>query len=409
VRDKLISIGLVDPQRVAVSKPLQGHLEDFKKSLETKGCSTRHVELVTARVNRVIDGCGFRFFADISASRVMSYLHELYTDTEDKRGISAQTFNFYLQAIKQFCRWMVKDRRANESPVTHLGGLNVRTDRRHDRRALTVDELRRLLDNTRHGPEHKGMTGPERAMLYRLAVETGLRAGEIRSLTRASFDLDSNPPTVKLQAAYSKRRREDILPLRPDLADGLRVFTATLTPVTLVFKMPKKDQVIDMLRADLQDAGVAYRDDAGRVVDFHALRHTFISNLAAGGVHPKTAQTLARHSTIALTMDRYSHTFHGEQVEALNVLPDLSHAEHRPVKKTGTDDESPNSVLASCWAPNRGRGESGKGAGRLSKASGRSKTAIVNPRQHSTKRAGKEGNGVFSGIRQSVSVVIPCF
>ena len=24
----------------------------------------------------------------------------------------AQTFNFYLQAVKQFCRWMVKDRRS---------------------------------------------------------------------------------------------------------------------------------------------------------------------------------------------------------------------------------------------------------------------------------------------------------
>jgi hypothetical protein len=37
--------------------------------------------------------------------------------------------------------------------------------------------------------------------------------------------------------------------------------------------------------------------------DLYALRHTFISNLAAGGVHPKTAQGLARHSTITLTMD----------------------------------------------------------------------------------------------------------
>ena len=39
---------------------------------------------------------------------------------------------------------------------------------------------------------------------------------------------------------------------------------------------------------------------------FHALRHTFITNLARSGVHPKTAQSLARHSTITLTMDRYS-------------------------------------------------------------------------------------------------------
>ena len=40
-------------------------------------------------------------------------------------GISAQTFNFYLQAIKQFCKWMTVNRRANRSPVEFLHGLNV--------------------------------------------------------------------------------------------------------------------------------------------------------------------------------------------------------------------------------------------------------------------------------------------
>ena len=47
-----------------------------------------------------------------------------------------------------------------------------------------------------------------------------------------------------------------------------------------------------------------YRDDAGGVLDFHAFRDTVITNLTRGGVHPKDAQTLARHSTITLTMGR---------------------------------------------------------------------------------------------------------
>ncbi len=75
-------------------------------------------------------------------------------DTAEKRGIGAQTFNFYLQSLKQFCRWMHKFRRAHENPVSHLDGLNVRTDRRHDRRALTVGELVKLLDTAYSGPVH---------------------------------------------------------------------------------------------------------------------------------------------------------------------------------------------------------------------------------------------------------------
>jgi integrase len=68
---------------------------------------------------------------------------------------------------------------------------------------------------------------------------------------------------------------------------------------------------------------MADRDDTGRYADFHSLRHSFISNLARSGVHPKVARALARHSTITLTMDRYSYTLIEEQAEALSALPDF--------------------------------------------------------------------------------------
>jgi hypothetical protein len=100
-----------------------------------------------------------------------------------------------------------------------------------------------------------------------------------------------------------------------------------------------------MFRADLEAAGIEYQDEAGLVADFHALRHTFITNLANGGVHPKIAQALARHSTITLTMDRYSHTLVEEQCTAVAALADLSW-QTGTTKAAGTD----STVLASCLA-----------------------------------------------------------
>jgi len=150
-RERLVAIGLLNPERVAVSKALGDHLADWMETLKARGCSGRHVDLVVSRARKVTDGCGFRYFGEISGSKVLTFLNDLRADTEKRRGISTQTFNFYLQAVKQFCRWMVKDRRATESPVAHLDGLNVKTDRRHDRRALTVDELVLLLEATRGG------------------------------------------------------------------------------------------------------------------------------------------------------------------------------------------------------------------------------------------------------------------
>jgi len=48
------------------------------------------------------------------------------------------------------------------------------------------------------------MTGPERALLYALALQTGLRAGELRSLTRASLMLNTERPHVLLGAKHTK-------------------------------------------------------------------------------------------------------------------------------------------------------------------------------------------------------------
>ena len=217
----------------------------------------------------------------------------------------------------------------------------TRTDIRHERRKLTPEEVRLLLQAARKGPADHGMTGRDREMLYHLALETGLRWSELYSLKPTNFSFDTAPPTVKVEAAYSKHRREDILPLRPETAQKLREYLALKLPSTPAFPM-WKDKGAKMIRKDLAAAGIAYQDESGRFADFHSLRHSYISNLARSGVHPKVAQSLARHSTIVQTMDRYTHMRLEDQSEALKHLPDLS-SNHDAVIRcaTGTGDLEP--------------------------------------------------------------------
>jgi len=106
-----------------------------------------------------------------------------------------------------------------------------------------------------------------------------------------------------------------------------------------------------MLRADLKAAGIPYRDDAGRVVDFHALRVTFASLLIRAGVDVRTAKDLMRHSTIAMTADVYACTMRGSQADAVKRLPDLSVSTREAARATGTDDADPD--LALCLARKR--------------------------------------------------------
>jgi len=87
--------------------------------------------------------------------------------------------------------------------------------------------------------------------------------------------------------------------------------------------MLEKTNLARMLRGDLEAAGISWEDDADQTVDFHALRHTFISLMARAGVAPKVLMDLARHSDINLTMKHYSHTLVQDRAEALVALPDL--------------------------------------------------------------------------------------
>jgi len=93
---------------------------------------------------------------------------------------------------------------------------------------FTPDEVAKLLASTERQPVRYGMTGHERSLLYRLAVETGLRRNELASLTVSSFDFDRC--TVTVAAAYSKHRRQDVLPLKPQTAAMLKDFVAGKLP-----------------------------------------------------------------------------------------------------------------------------------------------------------------------------------
>ena len=317
---------------------MKRHLEDFYQSLLAKGDTIGHAKQTKYRIEQIIKCCKFAMWTDISASKVQRCLADL---RNEGNGLSAGTSNAYLQALKQFCRWMVQDGRASESPVAHLARINAKVDRRHDRRALEPDEMRRLLEATIVGPKRFGMEGYERALLYRVAAESGLRRKELRSLKVSSFDFKTC--TVRVSCSYTKNKKMAIVPLRPDTAAELQSFFAGKMPSVKAFGGTHKrltDKTADMLKADLADAGIPYVDDAARYADFHCLRHTTGSLLAASGCHPKVAQSIMRHGDINLTMSLYTHTLRGQESEAVKNLPDLSLPSRESLRASGTDDQT---------------------------------------------------------------------
>jgi len=207
----------------------------------------------------------------------------------------------------------------------HLEMLNVTVDRRYDRRSLSDDEISRVLTAAKTGGKVFGFTGAERYIVYVVALSTGLRASELASLKPQSLRLLDNPPTVTVRAGYSKRRRLDVLPIPSSILNELRTWVATRSAGKPLCpgRWAELRHAGRMLQVDLKAAGVEYKDADGLFADFHALRHTYITNRARHGVPLATAQKLARHSTPVLTAVRYTHIDLADQSREVEKLPRL--------------------------------------------------------------------------------------
>jgi len=153
--------------------------------------------------------------------------------------------------------------------------------------------------------------GRERRLVYTLAVWTGLRRGEIKQLTWGDIELDTVPGHIHLRAQTTKSKRADSLSIYPQLCDALRAWRAENRPVSggeeggpayVVGTVPD----MKCLRADLALAGIPDKDQAGRYVDFHSLRVSLSTLLAAHKVSPRAAQALMRHSDPRLTASVYT-------------------------------------------------------------------------------------------------------
>ena len=417
---KLSTWGLIDHRAQAAATSIEQHTADWKLALLGQGDTEKHASAAVQHVRMIADTMGMSFTTDISDDKVNAFLDRLrngklmlptqvpeltaadgqpaavatreqiaavfgrsistvdhwlahgcpgehgryqlaevaaWLRTRAAKQRSSRTSDTYLCSLKTFCRWMVLTRRATENPVAVIKLRNSEADRRRERRPLTLDEIAWLLNTTPGQPVRQGMTGPERSLCYRLAIETGLRAHELATLTRESFTLAGGQGTVTVLGAYSKNRKTVTLPLKADTAAEALALAMQRKAGAVVFPMNKHPRYAQMLKADLaaarqawlQDAPPAYRKQlrdsdflvyrnaAGKVADFHALRHTTGTLLAQAGVHPRVAQALMRHSTMELTMKVYTHVSDEQQVAAVAKIPDLTRpaAQNADARKAG--------------------------------------------------------------------------
>lgn len=331
--------GVIDVRAEQASKQggraIDEVLADFIAYLATKNGTKKHRSRTESYIKEFITAGEWKKVSDIEADTVTRHAEKLLATDWAPRTVNAR-----LTAIKGFTRWMVPDK-WHCDVLAAIRKPNPDADRRFERRPLLPAEWKWLRDATESGPDRQGLKGADRVTLYMLALETGLRVNEIAGLTRGKLTLTDPKPYVTCKAAGTKNRKPAKQYIGSELAGRLAELASIKSKAANLFAFEDQNTVADMLRADLAVARVTWlrsssdahealrrREDDfleaanadGEVLDFHALRHTCGAWAAVAGIHPKVIQTLMRHGTITLTMDRYGHLFPGQDSEAVQSI-----------------------------------------------------------------------------------------
>jgi len=310
------SLGLRSEAAKYLNEPIPPLLEAFRKDLMARGRTPKHVRLTLTRVQKAFSLSNVQNLKDIHLQKIREAIFHLPLSTASK--------NHYIGAVKAFTRWAWRAGYLITDPLASLQKWNAETDRRLQRRALTEAEIAKLIQTTeRSSRVFRGLSGPDRAALYLMALSTGLRVGELATLRAIDLGLDEIPPVVYVRAAIAKNRREAVLPLPEGVTTYLqRYFSSrSIIPVGEARLWGGRwwERAADMLRIDLQEAGISEEDERGRV-DFHSLRTTFATSLARAGVPIQVAQRLLRHSTPVLTAKTYTKLEVFDLARAVNAV-----------------------------------------------------------------------------------------
>ncbi len=319
------AVGLKRRGRMSIEEAKEG----FRKYLTTQKGSPQYIDTQMGYLDEVLIAAGIRFVDELDEGVFADWL-----PIAKKKRLRARGKNVRLYPLKRLGEWLLKKGECID-PFALLVPYDEEKDRAHVRRAMWPGECARFLkavrtrqiERAREYRVRAGLSrgamikmrreGRVRALVYNTVAQTGLRRKETRLLLIKNVDFDAG--VIWIPQGVAKSRHEQYVRLNSDLARRLKSYLRTLGDVsdesplfpatrTHSGKRAPKSAVptIKTFDKDLEAAGLPKKDARDRVLDFHALRMTYITHLRVAGVELGMAKRLARHSDIKLTEDIYT-------------------------------------------------------------------------------------------------------
>jgi len=285
------------------------------------------IQSIRLHLQRFQEGIGVLSVDELSLQRVEQYLEaglrgELPHQEADRKrraslrtkriGWSVRSANICLGYLKRMLDWAVSRRLIGSNPLKEIKPFQGQ--RVKSRREIAPDELTRFLEAS---PE------PYKS-IWTTFLETGLRHGELTSLTWGDVDFFRNE--IRIRSEISKTHRERLVPLSTTLQEMLKCRMQgilSLDPGDLVFpnEEGKRFNPSNLLRSFKRSLARAKISNHDNRLDIHALRVSFASALAREGVPVVVTQKLLGHASPAMTLQVYTKINQEDARKAVAQLP----------------------------------------------------------------------------------------
>ena len=310
----------IDSAKVTLNDWFKVWIEQYKTNQVKVGTITIYQNNYGVYVK---NGLGSRKLTDIRGEHIQKLYNDMAKDkksTASIRLISAILNNCFKQAVK--------NRLIERNPA---GLATVPKG--------SPGKAKRVLTKEEQVIFFKYAIGSYLYNLFALEIRTGLRSGEIRGLKQS--DIDKAAGALYVKRTLKRRENGEYFEDTPKTTASMREIPLTKDMLSIieqqkhfygdkvvhmdgyVFHLPNGAPIspervnleIDRIVKKINQDGVEFEPFTS-----HCFRHTFATRAIESGMKPQTLKVIMGHSSLAMTMDLYSHVLPTTKAEEMNLI-----------------------------------------------------------------------------------------
>jgi excisionase family DNA binding protein len=317
-KQELVSHALTEEEAVVALQRKVALVFSREQGIERKKERVTFVELADiyledyAKVNKAVkswktDGYYLKgmkeFFGTISVGDISPHDVERYKAHRLKQGVRTSTINRCLAILRKMFNLAVEWGYLQNNPIKRVKFYSERDNLQE--RILLPEEEKRLFEVSPDGLRP----------VLTIALNSGMRLGEILNLKWEQIDLDSK--TIRVENTKSKRNRT--IEINSTLRAELQKLKDHGNCSPYLFANPKTGKPLTTVKRAFK---TACKKAGISGLRFHDMRHTFATRLIAKGTDIITVKELLGHSSVTIT-ERYTHSFREQKKKAVELLVEI--------------------------------------------------------------------------------------